>query len=67
MTRAEFLAAYCDYQREDRRRNFRDLAASEEATRHTTDRSYAALYWRRHKNWLQNLTVDEWRQRAARG
>lgn len=72
MTRTEFLNAYCDFAREERRKTEQFVSSHPcfglkpslftEAQRHSMDRNEAARLWRKQKNRLQNLTVNEWRK-----
>lgn len=58
MTRTEFLAAYCDWKKQQRG----DVPSTEEFKAHTQDRQFAAIIWRKHKARLQMISFEVWRK-----
>jgi hypothetical protein len=65
MTRTEFVRAYADMQHE-RRQKEGTHNAGQAAELHITDRNEAARIWRREKNRLQNLTIDQWQKQLRK-
>lgn len=65
MTRTEFVRAYADLQHERRQKEATNNAA-QAAELHIADRNEAARIWRREKNRLQNLTVEQWQKQLRK-